>query len=449
MIVPVLTRRTARAAAAAPVAAALGLCLAIMAAPALADGASGAASTDGARWQPRLASGYDVYVHTYNLAEDDTTETVSEAAVTAGLEGRSAHDASHRWSLRGEVSAGTELFRELLDASYRWRPAGEDRLRARLSWYGRQYRQDSDYDLSSDNQEGVAEIRAHPWRRGGLRLDLRGGLRWLDYATSSTLEQDHRELRGAAFLASRGGLERSWRAGLRVASRTYPDSSAIDRDAVAVEASWERNRLAGGDVWLFHRSERREAADPDARPSAWSHWSEARLATPAGRGAVVASLVSELWRYDHEDGAYFDSWRLDTETGYRGGDLLEIQWQGLLTVEHLAAGDSPETYTQVGLRGSLESYAGPFSGLVALELGHRWYRNPADPDLDLLDLDLASDQLLASSDFDYVEVWIMASWTLSAHLAIDVTASYHPERHTEQDDDVALGFGSARLVWRP
>jgi len=432
--------------AAAPVVAALLLCLAALAAPRTARGASG---PDGARWQPRLATGYDVYVHTYNLAEDDTTETVSEAAVTAGLEGRSARDASHRWSLRGEVAAGTELIRELLDASYRWRPAGRDRLRADLSWYGRQYRQDSDYDLSSDNQEGLAEVRAYPWRHGGLGLDLRGGLRWLDYATPSTLEQDHRELRGAVFLASRGSLERSWRAGLRAASRSYPDSSAIDRDAVALEASWERSRLEGGDIWLFHRSERRAVADPDTRPSAWSHWSEARLAVPAGRGAVVTNLVSEVWRYDRQDGAYFDSWRLDSEAGYRWGDLLQVQWQGLLTVEHLAAGDSPETYTQVGLRGSLESYAGPFSGVVALELGHRWYRNPADPDLDLLDLDLASDQLLASSDFDYVEVWIMASWTLSAHLAIDVTASYHPERHTEQDDDVALGFGSARLVWRP
>jgi len=114
----------------------------------------------------------------------------------------------------------------------------------------------------------------------------------------------------------------------------------------------------------------------------------------------------------------------------------------LLTVDHLDAGDSPETYTQVGLRGSLESYAFPFTGIIALEYGQRWYSDP------LVDLD-ADDIVLAYTNFSYFEVWIMATWAMSEHLSFDLIVNYQPENHTEQDDDIALGFGTARLVWRP
>ncbi len=408
-------------------------------------------AADGARWHPRLSAGHDLYVHTYALARDDTTETISESTVTAGVRGRSDRDARHRWSLRGEFSAGTELLREVLDATYRWRPAGQDRLRADLAWYGRQYRGGSEYGLSSDNHEGRAGLRTFPWTGSSLGLEVRGGVRWLDHATPSSLEQDWLEARGAVFASSRGDLDGAWRLGLRLASRSYPDTTALDRDTMALEGSWEHAPLDGPDVWLFHRTERREVADPAARPGAWSHWTEGRAAVGAGAGEAVVELTSEVWRYEREDLTYVNSWRLDTGLGYRRGDLLTAQWQGLLAVEHLAAGDAPETYTQVGLRASVESYAEPFSGVVALELGRRWYADPArgGDDTDLLDLLDGADTLLRSSDFDYLEVWIMARWTLSAALALEVTASYLPERHTEQDDDVALGFGSAHLVWRP
>ena len=59
------------------------------------------------------------------------------------------------------------------------------------------------------------------------------------------------------------------------------------------------------------------------------------------------------------------------------------------------------------------------------------------------------DVVFTYSDFSYLEVWIMATWTMSAHFSFDLIANYQPENHTEQDDDIALGFGTARLVWRP
>ena len=402
-------------------------------------GISAFAAEPGA-WRVRATSGYDVAVHSYQLATEDTTETISEFNMTAELEGRSARRAIHQWRLRTELSGGTELIRELVDATYRWRPGhGDPRLRCDLTWLGRQYRGGTDYSLSSDHHDGRLELRGYPWLGSSAGLDLRLRGRIVDYRTPSILEQDQREGRASVWLNSRGDLDRSWRLGALATHRAYPDSAAIDRDVLAVEGEFD-----SPDIRFAHRSERRLIADETARPSAWMHWTEARVAAPAGAGHVVADMTSEIWRYDTESFTWFDSWRLDTEAGYRWGDILSAQWQGLVTVEHLAAGDSPETYTQAGIRGSIESYAHPFSGTVALEMGRRWYDSPADAE-DTLDEDL----LLAYTDFTYIEIWVMASWTASDHVSIDLIASYEPESHTERDDDTALGYGTLRLTWRP
>lgn len=426
-----------------------GLVLSATLGPVLGSGLLAGRAGASPEWRPLLSAGYDTYIHTYSLASTDTTETISEANLAAEIEGRSQRDAVHTWRVRAEGSAGTELFRETMDSGWQWQPSGETRLRADLAWTGRQYRPDSDYSLSSDHHEGNGELRAYPWLGRTHALDLRLLGRYLDYQTPSTLEQDYRESGGALFFGSRGLASGSWRAGVRGMRRAYPDTSAIDRDIVSLEGDLDRtgNTL---EVWLYHRSDRRIAAKEIVRPSAWSHWTDLRLVRPAGAGQVVANLNNEVWRYDTPGAAYFDSWRSDVEFGYRWGDLLAAQWHTLLTVDRLDAGDSPETYNQVGVKGSIESYGGPFSGVAALEYGRRWYQEQAataptssSPSSDPADVDLAY------SDFGYFEIWLMATWTVSRHISFDVMASYQPEEHTEQDDDIALGYGSIRLVWRP
>jgi hypothetical protein len=396
-------------------------------------------TSDQARWRTKLSTGVDAYVHNYYLAVDDTTEAIAEFNVAGELEGRSRRRTSHQWRLRAEVSSGTELTRQLFDGSWRWRPdAGDPRLRTDLTWFGRQYRDDSEYARSSDNHEGRGELRIYPWYTRQTALDLRLTARYIDYRTPSTLEQDYHQQSAAAFLRSRSLIGGTWRIGLRGTTRAYPDSSAIDRDIAALEGDLD---LVGDDssLWVFHRSERRLIADETVRPSAWSHWTDARAAVPAGTGHVVINLNNEVWNYDEETGAYFDSWRTDLEFGYRWGDMLGTLWHGMLTVDRLDAGDLPETYTQVGLRGSIESYAYPFTGIIALEYGQRWYA-PQDG---------TEDAVFVYSDFSYLEIWAMATWAMSDHWSLDLIANYQPENHTEQDDDLALGFGSLRLVWRP
>jgi hypothetical protein len=234
------------------------------------------------------------------------------------------------------------------------------------------------------------------------------------------------------YLRAPADRESRWEAGLRATRRAYPDSSAIDRDVVALDLSAD-SRSETVEFWGFHRSERRLIADETARPSAWSHWTDINLVF----GHVVADVANEVWRYDREDLAYFDSWRTSLDLGYRWGDPLTASWQASLTGENLAAGDSPETYAQAGVRGRVESYLAPFAGSFSAEVGRRWYRH-----------DTGAEDLIAYSDFTYLELWLLASVHVTEHLSLDAMASYEPERHTEQDDDLTLGSASLSLAWR-
>lgn len=405
-----------------------------------------AAPTPTATWTPKLGAGYDTYVHSYYLADNDTTETISEYALSAEISGRSYRRAVHQWLLRSSVSGGSEMFRELLDGSYRWRPGGGDpRLRTDLYWLGRQYRAGSNDSRTSNNNEGSLELRADPWHGDSVRVDVRARGRYVHYATPSTFEQSYREFGGASFLASRGFETASWRVGVRATQRAYADSSALDRNMIVIQGDYDHG-IGDADVWLHHRTERRLATDETVRPSAWSHWTEARLALPAGPGHLVANIGNEVWRYDVSTETWFDSQRTDIELGYRLGNPFGTFWNVLLTAEHLGASNSPDAYTQVGLRGVMDSFTGPVTGMLALEYGYREYLNHSIPSTDTLD-DLTLD--LDYSDFSYLEVWAMASWSISSAFSLEILANYQPEQHTEQDDDTALGYGNIRLVWRP
>ena len=429
--------------------AAIGLMVVVVLPAALPSPGRGAVGTT-TRW--RLSTGYDTHVYTYHLATDDTTETIGEFAAGAAIDIRSAPRVPHQWHLRAELNAGSQLCRELVDLGYRWRSgSGAPRVRADLVWAGRQHRPGSDHALSSNNHETRAELRLYPWRPGSrMELDLRLRGRVLDHQRPSVLEQNQRDLGFGVTMACRDDYRSAWRIGLLAASRTYPDSTAIDRRTLGIEGQVERSG-PGGDFWLYHRSDSRRVADPLARPSAWMHWSELRLALPVGAGRIVANLNSEVWRYERQTSVWFNAWRINLETGYRWGGLLGLQRHLLLTLQHLAAGSSPETHTQSGVRGSIEGHATALSGILALELGRRWYRHRSqDQDSeDDLGLDHPDALALAYSDFTYLELWIMATWEMNARLSLELTASYQPEHHTERSDNLVLGYGSLRLVWRP
>lgn len=395
------------------------------------------------QWSWDLATGVDSYLHTYALALEDTSEALAEFMIQAGFQGKSARKSQHKWRLRAEASTGTELWRERLDGEYAYLD-GKRQTRFRLlgRFWGRQYKQSTEYTLSSDNFEGRLEGRLYPLVGRVAAVDVRAWGGFIDFKTPSTLEVDYNDEGVGVFVRSMALGNHMWGGGVRRARRVYPDSSAIDRDTWSVEADYDYQDLEGQGVRLFHKSDRRLVADETERPSAWTHWTDFRGLVRAGSGHVYLEAQSELWDYDQETDVYFDSWRLETALGYQGGNILEAVWRAGPVLEIMEAGESPEAYTQLGVRAGVESYGSAVGGSVTLEYGRRVY-SQASVDID----ELTSFDLY--TDFNYWKIWLLGSWTISQKFSLDFLANYEPENHVENTDDSAIGFASLHLIWRP
>jgi len=324
------------------------------------------------------------------------------------------------------------------------------RLRLDGRFYGRQYRQTTDYSLSSNNLQGRVDLRVYPWAASGSTLELRGWKSALDNDNPSTLEVDTREVGTGLFLRSRGLTEKVWNVGYRFSNRTYPDTTGIDRKIHRVDGDFDYHDDEGQGVRFFHKSARRLIRDETLRPSAWAHYTDINSLVTAGSGYVFLDLQNEIWKYDEETSTYFDSWRIGGIMGYRWGDVLKANWRLGLAGEQKNAGESPETYTQFGLRAGVESFGSDVSGSLQLEFGRRIY-SQTETELDSSSsVDLLEDDLTSFySDFNYWEIWLMANWAINENFSLDVMANYEPENHTEDSDDSSIGFGSVRLVWRP
>lgn len=397
-------------------------------------------------WRWELSAGFDASAHTYHLAVSDTTETIAEYLVQAALEGRSDYKARHRWRMRAEGGVGTELTRQRLDLDYRLVDASRlHRLRADATVTARQYRPGSEYQYNSDNNDGRLEVRGSPLLLGSALAELRAHGGWRDYRSPSSLEVDDREFGGGLFLRSRMTADRSWSVGVRAVSRAYPDSAEIDRDELGMDLDYDARGLGGDGLSAHHRTRRRRIADETVRPSAWSHWTDLHLTVPAGGGAVRTELQGEVWDYGYETDVWFDSWRVEGFLGYEGGDLLGVRWHGGLAGARLDAGDQPDTYDQLGVRGGVDAYSSEIGGSLTVEVGRRVFSDGTVTTVS----DGIEDTFTLYTDFTYWKLWLMGQWYLSPAVSLEALASFEPESHTEQDDDSSLGFINLRLVWRP
>ena len=427
------------------------LLVTLLALPAVASDGPATTTRDRVAWSLSLAGGYDTFIHTFPLATEDTTETVSEATVVVGLEGHSARLAVHKWRLRPEFSYGTELLRGRLDFAYHYRP---DQFTTLFRLDGnalfRSYQGGSDYALTSDTVEGRFTARGYLSPAGAVMGEYRLITAGVRYRDPSTLEVNYHDLGTAASL--RSGRDATWNyaVGGRHVRRSYPDSSVIDRNITALEGNLDTISLEGHGLRLYHRSERRKVRDETVRPSAWAHWTTLELLIPVGGFSLASVLMSEVWQYDEKTAVYFDSWRLRGLILLKRGGLLAPAWLAGVVIEQLAAGDMPETYNQAGLRVGLEYYGTSLIISTTIEYGLRNYN------LDTFEVDqennsLQSDELpiFTYSDFHYWELWLMFTWSLSHHLSLDIMANYQPEKHVAELDDASLAYGSVRLVWRP
>lgn len=411
----------------------------ILGALALLPTAAPAAGPAAVGWSWDAYVGHDSFTHTYALATSDTSETVSETRVLVGCERRSAPGARASWRLRLEGSAGTDLWREQLEADWRRRDAdGGTRARLNLRASGRQYRSGTDYTQSSDQAEARLDAQFTALARERHELYLQGWGAAAAFDRPSALEQDLREAGAGLGLRSRGDGEAAWLVSVRHARRAYPDSAAIDRHSWSGEVDLARPLGEAGTCRLYARSERRLAADPQVRPDAWLHWLDASVQAPTAVGEIVCEAQTERWDYAAEGEVYVDSRRLAGFAGLRRGDVLGVQWLAGLAGEDFASGAGAESYTQAGLRVGLESYGTRLAGTCTVEYGRRDY--PAQA---------TTDGEVAWTDFNYWRLWLLADFRLSSHLALSALGTWEPERHAEPQDDVSLGFASLRLAWRP
>ncbi len=405
-------------------------------------------------WDWSLASGYETYVQTFPLADRDTTETISELEAVVAADGHTRGRARHLWSLRPEISTGTEVLRGQLDCGWQYRPDSVAAvLRVDAELLGRRYRAGTRYTLSSNSADGWVEGRWGISPRGQSMGEVRLRAARQRYARESTLERGWDDLRGIVAWRSGHDATRYFSLGARLERRVYPDSTAIDRTIAGLEGELDTGGLGGRGVRLYGRSERRLVDDESARPSAWAHWGTFGWTAAAGAGRIVTDLQTEIWRYDEQTTAWFDSWRLTGALYYQSGGGEEVAlgptWLAGVAGERLDAGPgSPETYNQAGVRVGIESLGTALNGTCTVEVGRRVYAltAPAQPAVTLASSPVES--LFLHSDFTYWELWLLGSWTMSSRLSLDLLANYQPERHTEKTDDMAVAFASARLTWR-
>ena len=105
-----------------------------------------------------------------------------------------------------------------------------------------------------------------------------------------------------------------------------------------------------------------------------------------------------------------------------------------------------ESFTQYGLRTGLDSWTSHFDCSLTVEYGRRSYSTIDSPEPSLAgELDIYDD-LFQYSDFNYWDIWLMASLALTDRINIDLMADYQPEKHTEEMDDSTVSFVDLRLV---
>ncbi len=426
----------------------------ILAVALVAQAAGGESISSGPRsavWRPQIASGYDLFINSYSLAETDTTETVAEAAVLVGVVGHSLGNSRRKWRLSGEASSGTELWRESLAGDVRWIDVqGRTRFRVRGEGRGRQYRADTRYGLSSDNREGRLDLRGYPLSTDQLVVENRVWARGRHFKTPSSLELNQSEIGGGVAVRSRSLYLNSWSLGSKFVHRSYPDSARINRDTISLMGAWTHQ----GDKTLVsrinHRTDHRSVADEAARPSAWTHWTEVDLEKPTTMATLFLELRNEIWNYGGTSEAFQDFWRLGGRLGSRWGDVLGTRWQTGVSGELWRSGDNAESYTQYGLLGGVESYGERLTGSCLMEFGRRSYQAGATIEPDLTPVSPGDTEInLGYSDFNYWKIWLTAHLVLGNHFDLDVLANYEPERHGETNDNTTLAFASVRLVWHP
>lgn len=419
----------------------------------LATGDAVAATPDSTRVGWRLgaavAGGVDSFAQTFQITDTvqsdllldqralrDTTEVFTEFRLVGEA---SAHfeRRRHRFLARGRVSSGTDLLRgTLLLEGRAERDDRSHRFDARVEVEGRQFREDSDFALSSDVLETEARLhwrhRPHPDFRWGIL----GRGEMLRYADPGEFEVD--QDRGD--LSVTATVTRGWDWSLDVDAgggvRHSPGSSTIpsyDRGFLRTDLAWTQSLH-----WSLETHaavERREYRDTSVRSPYTDLLLEPSMTwSPTLDWRFRLSTANEWLLYDTPTEVYFDFWLgslgLEARRSLGAWEVsLEPRWSWLASEV-----DTEDAYVQPSLLGRVEWF--PSSAIwlsLSGEFGQRDYVEPGAESLDLY------------SDYLFLRTTLLLSWSLRDGLSADVFLSDEPESHRQAEDDSRLTLLTASL----
>lgn len=394
---------------------------------------------------PTLELGFDSYLQQFRLTEDllgdldspdasierglrDTTEVFTEFRARGDLAFASTGERV-RWNSRASASAGTDLYREALDFDLRAESLGRSRrLSLRAEAEARQFRDDSDFSLSSDLIEGRATLHLQQRASQDWVFGVRGRGAWIDYATPSTYELDSRRADLSLTTRVSKGFDSYLDLEAGGGRRAHPDSTQISYDRAFAYADVGAGFAERWRAGLSAGLERRVYDDPATRSPFWDLLVEPRLErrTDSG-GRAILGVDLEWLRYDTDGSVFYDTLLgralLGLQTRHGSWTFgVEPAWSWLSSPLEV-----DERFQQPSVAVEVDYFGvGRLWLSLREEVGWRDFVEAADEDLRLY------------SDYLFLRSTLLLSIEIRPGLSVDGFLSDEPKNHQLSEDDGRL-----------
>lgn len=404
---------------------------------------------DAGAWVPRaiLELGVDSFGQIFRITDDlqgglldaessyrDTTDVFTEVRGLAEF-ALEREGERLRSVVTARLSTGTELDREGLELELDWTPDEENRVDAEVEIEARQFRDDGDFSLDSDAQEGRLRAR---WRRrlgGGWEsgLHLRAEAERFDTRSLYELDSDRADL--SALLSWHEGWSSWVDLDAGVGRRAVRDSTEISYSRAFLFAQAGTSLGSRWQLDLRHVLERRVYDEESARRPFWDVVVEPSVRLRVADDWRLGLQAPLEWLLpDENTPVYFDLF-----TGRGALDLTwihdtlelggQLRWSWLSSSE-----DVEDRYEQPSVELHLDWLGGERFWLsLSEEFGERRYRDDPASQLDLY------------SDYLFFRTTLLGGLRLNDALSFELFFSDEPESHRRESDDSRLTLVSASL----
>ncbi len=392
-------------------------------------------------WTPEIRLGYDYFSHSYELIDQDTTNTFSEGSLRLILGYRPPSTGDSPVEGQAEFFLGEDYWQARAEIESSALSAGPWSWRGTLG--GRRYRSGSSLSYSNDHVQGEARVQYRRDLNSSAELRLTDRVYGIGYSErtayfyDSYLNDASLSLRIGDILARTLDVEVSHR------NLFAPDSSLIGyvSEEVSGEVFWMSSpaTLIGGSGRLEWR--RYPAGSPRsnflrAESDVLLDWSI------SDRVGLESALDVRAEWYESVDPIYRNARTYTARIGPAvhltdRWDLKILPGVELYDVSHVedtAAVEEEWVYFQESYREALIEVTTDYMPLprfwcdVSARVGHRRYEFP-DGALE--------------SDYWYLDLSLLAELMLADGLRFDLTGLFSPEKHRNPEDNTATNVVSA------